>query len=105
MKVDYRTALLDCGAIFRTEYRTAAGGYNQIGFARQFSDHFRLPIAKALLTLDVEYQWNSDAGARFDFVIGIDEGSTQTPGQLATDCRLSGARHADQEEVVVSVQI
>jgi hypothetical protein len=34
-------------------------------------------------------------------VIGIDEGTVQAPCQLATHRRLSRARHADQEDIVL----
>jgi hypothetical protein len=93
-------ALAQCGAILRSQNRAATCGDHLIRSRGQIGNHLRLPVAKSLFALDVEYVGNAHPGPCLDFMIGIDETALHVPRELAPHRGLAGSGHPHQKNIV-----
>jgi len=68
---------------------TACRQYDPIDFG-EFLNSLRLPTPEALLAFDFEDRRNRNTSPIDDLMIGVEERTRQTLGNLAPDCRFAG---------------
>ncbi|EEF27202.1 conserved hypothetical protein [Ricinus communis] len=94
-QVDHRAARLQQRAAVGVEDGAAAGGQHQAVLAAQLADDVGLAAAEAGLAFDFKDPRDRGAGARLDFVIGINKLQSQLAGQDAADGGFSCPHQAD----------
>jgi len=85
------------------ENGTATGGQYQIVLGSEVADDLRFALAKAGLALDFKDQRDRSAGARLDFMIGIDKSLVQAFCQCPPYCGFASPHQADQKNIPAHV--
>ncbi|AOS77877.1 hypothetical protein Q5W_02190 [Hydrogenophaga sp. PBC] len=76
---------MQTGTVFRTQYGTAASGHHRLGATGDFVNDLSFKVPERRLPFTIEIRPDARSDALFDHLIGVDEGQTQSTGQLAPD--------------------
>ncbi|MNR20729.1 hypothetical protein D3C85_1375860 [compost metagenome] len=98
-QIDHGAVAAQCQPVFRCQNGATPGGQHDVVHRAQFGNGVALPLAKALLTFDVEDGGDANTGAFFDFVIRVEKLFAGVAGKGAANRGFAGTHQADQKDI------